>query len=92
MPTQKEVWDAWTPPHNLQDCVKLFFEILDAKESNDAGTVEFHPTRFNAKDKVIDSCRVWDTHRLGKLLPKMKELSCQPNVGEVTAKAPLPLT
>lgn len=73
--TQKEIWDAWKAPDTLEECVKLFFEILDTRESNERGDHEFNPTRFNFEEKVIDSCRVWDTHRLAKLLPKMKELS-----------------
>lgn len=74
--TQKEIWDNWKAPDTLEECVSLFFEILDSKESSDMNPdVLFHPTKFNAKDKAIDSCRVWDTHRLNKLLPKMKELS-----------------
>lgn len=75
MPTQREIWDAWAPPDDLKDCVKLFFEILDTKEYSEMADKEFHPTKFNLKDKKIDTIRVWDAHRLGKLLPKMKELS-----------------
>lgn len=67
MPTQKEIWEAWTAPETLEDCVKLLFEILDAKEISDEGR-KFRPT-------YITSCRVWDSHRLGKLLPKMKALA-----------------
>jgi hypothetical protein len=72
--TQADIWNAWTPPDTLAECVKLFFEILDTKEESSFGR-EFHPTKFNPEDKVINSCRVWDTHRLKKLMPKMKELA-----------------
>lgn len=75
VPTQKQIWEAWTPPDNLQDCVKLFFEILDSKEFSENSGQMFHPTKFNAEEKVINSIRVWDCHRLNKLLPKMKELA-----------------
>jgi len=78
MPTQKEIWEAWTAPDTLEECVKLFFEILDTKEYSDMSDREFHPTRFNAEERAIISCRVWDTHRLGKLLPRMKELAQHP--------------
>lgn len=67
MPTQKEIWERWTPPDTLEECVQLMFQIFETVETSDAGR-EFNPTH-------ISSCRVWDTHRLGKLLPKMKELS-----------------
>jgi hypothetical protein len=68
--TQKERWEKWQPPELLPDCVKLLFEILDAVETSDEGR-DFRPTH-------ITSCRVWDTHRLNKLLPKMKELANGP--------------
>lgn len=67
MATQKEIWDSWKAPETLEDCVRLFFEILDIEETSDEGR-RFRPT-------VINSCRVWDGHRLNKLLPKMKELT-----------------
>lgn len=67
MTTQKERWEQWAPPETLEDCVKVLFSILDVEETSDAGR-DFHPTH-------ISSCRVWDTHRLNKLLPKMKELA-----------------
>lgn len=76
--TMKERWEKWTPPDTLEDCVKLFFEILDTKEYSEMADKDFHPTKFNAEERVINSCRVWDTHRLGKLLPKMKELALNP--------------
>jgi hypothetical protein len=61
-----ERWDAWKAPDTLEGNVKLFFEILDIKEESDEGRV-FSPN-------YISSCRVWDTHRLNKLITKMKEL------------------
>lgn len=64
MATMKERWDAWKAPESLEDNVKLFFEILDHKEESDSGR-EFYPNG-------ISSCRVWDTHRMGKLIAKMK--------------------
>lgn len=82
MTTQKERWEAWQPPETLAENVKLFFEILDTKEYSEMSDREFHPNRFNAEDRVIDSCRVWDTHRLVKILSKMKEL-----VNEAAEKA-----
>lgn len=66
MTTQKERWEQWKPPGTLKDCVKLLFEILDTVETSDGGR-DFKPT-------YISSCRVWDSHRLGRLLPKMKDL------------------
>lgn len=74
MTTQKERWEAWTAPETLEENVRMFFEILDTKEVSD-NDVEFHPNRFNAEELVINSCRVWDTHRLGKIMIKMKDLS-----------------
>ncbi len=65
--TQKERWEKWAPPETLEGCVKLLFEIFDAEETSDSGR-DFHPT-------YISSCRVWDSHRLGRLIPKMKELT-----------------
>lgn len=66
MPTQKEIWDQWTPPDNVLDAIRLFFEILDGFETS-YNDVAFHPT-------YISSCRVWDTHRLNRLLPKIREM------------------
>lgn len=74
MTTQREVWDAWQAPETLEENVRLFFQILETKEMSDSGR-EFHPTRFNAEERCIDSCRVWDTHRLNRIMKKMKELS-----------------
>lgn len=65
--TQKEIWDAWKAPDTFDECVNLMFEIFDTVETSDSGR-DFKPT-------YISSVRVWDAHRLGKLLPKMKELS-----------------
>lgn len=67
--TQREVWEAWKAPDSLEDCVKMFFELVDKVETSSNG-VEFKPNRM-----VINSCRVWDTHKLGKIIPRMKELS-----------------
>lgn len=64
--TQKERWEQWKAPETLEDCVRLYFEIMDTVEASDAGR-DFRPN-------YISSCRVWDTHRLGRILPKMKEL------------------
>lgn len=77
MTTQREIWDAWTPPETLKDCVKLFFEIMDRKEYSEGSDREFHPNRMNVENRTIDSCRVWDTHRLNRILKKMKELSIE---------------
>jgi hypothetical protein len=67
MTTLKERWEAWTAPESLEDCVKLFIEILEIRETSDSGT-EFSPNQ-------ISSCRVWDTHRMHKLIDKMKDLT-----------------
>ncbi len=67
MSTQRERWESWTAPESLEDCVKLFFEILDITETSDSG-VDFKPN-------CIRSCRVWDTHRLERIIIKMKELA-----------------
>lgn len=69
MPTQKEVWEQWKAPETLEDCVRLFFELIDKVETSDAGR-DFKPNRL-----TIDSCRVWDTHQLNRIIPRMKELS-----------------
>lgn len=68
MTTQAERWEAWTAPETLEDCTKLFFEILDIEEYNDDGDRKFKPN-------YISSCRVWDTHRLERIIKKMKELA-----------------
>lgn len=65
--SQADVWNNWTPPQTLQECVTLLFEILDATEMSSEGR-EFHPT-------VIRSCRTWDQHRLDKLLKHMKSIA-----------------
>jgi hypothetical protein len=64
--TQREIWDEWAPPDNVLDAVRLLFEILDGYEISD-NDVAFRPT-------YIGSCRVWDTHRLNRLLPKIREM------------------
>ena len=74
---QRELWEAWTAPEILEENVRLFFEILDTKEYSGMSDCEFHPNRFDAEERCIHSCRVWDTHRLKKIMKKMKELSCQ---------------
>lgn len=68
MTAQAERWDQWQPPETLEGCVKLFFELVDKVETSDGG-VDFKPNRMH-----IDSCRVWDTHQLNRIIPKMKEL------------------
>ncbi len=68
MTTQAEYWENWKAPDDLKECVKLFWEICDTVETSDSGR-DFKPNRLE-----IHSCRVWDTHRLGKIIPKMKEL------------------
>jgi hypothetical protein len=71
MTTQKERWEQWTAPNTLEDCVRMFFELIDKVEVSDSGR-EFKPNRME-----INSCRVWDTHCLNKIIPKMKELSAR---------------
>lgn len=68
MKTQAQIWEEWTAPETLQECVRLFIEILEIEEYNDDGDRKFRPN-------VISSCRVWDTHRMNRVLKKMKELS-----------------
>lgn len=67
--TQKQIWDEWQAPDTLEGCVKLFWELCDKTEISSNG-VRFKPNRLE-----IASCRVWDTHRLGRIIPKMKELA-----------------
>ena len=69
MTTQAERWEQWKAPDTLEECVKLFFELVDKVETSDAGR-DFKPNRMK-----IDSCRVWDTHQLERIIPKMKELA-----------------
>lgn len=71
----KERWEQWNPPETLKGCVQLFFEILDQKEYSENTGCMWHPTKFSINDLCINSCRVWDTHRLSKTLKKMKELA-----------------
>jgi hypothetical protein len=51
----------------LKTLTKRFFEILDTKEESDSGN-EFSPV-------FISCCRVLLGEKLGKILPRMKELS-----------------
>lgn len=67
--SQREIWEEWVAPESLEECVKMFFELIDKVETSDSG-VDFKPNRMH-----IDSCRVWDTHRLNRILPRMKELA-----------------
>lgn len=67
MTTQAERWEAWKAPETLERCVRLFFEILDIEEVSDNGR-RFHPN-------VFSSCRVWDTHRMNRILTRMKDLT-----------------
>lgn len=59
---------------HLQDAVKRFFEILDKKEESSNGR-EFHPNKMDFEDRVVDSCRVYDTAELRDLFDQMKVLS-----------------
>lgn len=54
----------------LKGLVLELFSILDAEEESDSGRV-FHPV-------YISSCRVMQTERLRRILPRMKEL-CEKN-------------
>lgn len=74
MTTQKERWEQWTAPESLEDCVKMFFELVDKVEESNHG-VEFKPNKME-----IHSCRVWDTHCLNKIIPRMKQLAQHTNV------------
>lgn len=67
--TQAERWEQWTAPETLEECVALFFELIDTVETSDSGR-DFKPNRME-----ISSCRVWDTHRLNRIIQKMKALS-----------------
>ena len=51
----------------LKTLTKRFFEILDTKEESDSGKT-FSPV-------FISCCRVFLGEELGKILPRMKELS-----------------
>lgn len=53
---------------DLKELVRDFFAILDIVESNDAGSRDFHPN-------YISSCRVFDSHKLNAIIPRMKELA-----------------
>jgi hypothetical protein len=59
---------------HLQDAVKRFFEILDIKEESSNGH-KFHPNKMNFEDRVIDSCRVYNSAELVDLFKQMKALS-----------------
>lgn len=63
----KDHWDAYEAPDTLEQCVKALLDILDSTEENAEGH-PFHPT-------YIATIRTWDSHRLSKILPKMKELA-----------------
>lgn len=61
---------------HLQDAVKRFFEILDIKEDSEANPdVMFHPNRMNFEDRVINSCRVYNTAELKSVFEQMQILS-----------------
>jgi len=66
--TQRDIWNDWKAPDDLKECVCLFWEIVDTVETSDSGR-DFKPNKLE-----ITSCRVWDTHRLKKIIPRMKEL------------------
>jgi hypothetical protein len=65
----KDYWERWSAPDSLEECVKLFFELIDKVETSSNG-VDFKPNRM-----TINSCRVWDTNRLNRIIPRMKELA-----------------
>lgn len=73
--TQRDLWNDWKAPETLKENVKMFFEFLDKKEYSDMSDTEFHPNKFDLEDRTIGSCRVWDTHRLSRVMAKMKELA-----------------
>lgn len=73
--TLKDRWDAWKAPDSLDECVLLFMEILETEEIKDSGN-RFRPNKIT-DDAKISSCRVWDTHRMGKILERMKTLAYQ---------------
>lgn len=52
--------------HNLEECVKRFFEILDVKEISN-NDVEFSPV-------YISSVRLWANAELYYLFERMQEL------------------
>lgn len=72
MMTQAERWDQIAKEikekTDLKELVRDFFAILDIVESNDEGSRDFHPN-------CISSCRVFDSHKLNAIIPRMKELS-----------------
>lgn len=75
MKTQREVWEEWKAPETLEENVRMFFEFLDKKEYSGLSDRAFHPNKFNIEERTIGSCRVWDTHRLSRVMTKMRELS-----------------
>lgn len=70
--TQAERWDQIAKEikekTDLKELVRDFFAILDIVESNDSGTRDFHPN-------YISSCRIFDSHKLNAIIPRMKELA-----------------
>lgn len=71
MSTIKERWDETAEKYksktDLKELVKDFFEILDKIETSEFGR-DFRPN-------TISSCRVFDTHKLNAIIPRMRELS-----------------
>ena len=67
----------WTFPKydHLQDAVKRFFEILDIKEYSEMSDREFHPNKMNFEERVVSSCRVYNTAELKTVFEQMKVLS-----------------
>jgi hypothetical protein len=53
-------------PEELRRLVKALFAVLDTEDMSDAG-VPFHPV-------YISSCRVEQTAKLNRILPRMREL------------------
>ena len=52
----------------LEQLVAEFFRLVDKVEESDGGRF-FRPNQF-----VINSCRAMDGHRLGQIIPRMKEI------------------
>lgn len=68
----KEQWDAIAEEYknktDLKELVRDFFAILDIREDSEMSGKTFAPN-------YISSCRVFDSHKLNAIIPRMKELA-----------------
>lgn len=72
MMTQAERWDQIAEEYksktDLKELVRDFFAILDIREDSESTGKMFAPN-------YISSCRVFDSHKLNAIIPRMKELA-----------------